>query len=364
MARFVHFNERRAKATGLHAAALAPDDAEIIVVIKNADGEFVVPDVSDCEPETSVLLFPGPGAVTFSALARAAKEEPLLETSSETSRKAIPSHKPTTLLFIDGTWQQANLLAELPFFRRFRTLTLAGQHHTLFWRHHRFGDSYLSTIECTYWACREWWEAYLGEYGTVEWEGWNRTSPDQHRWLKDSTRNRDSTYLQVMKPDKSSMTDSPERLAPYEGSKPDMVSDESLNQESRDFDAGAPTSGLLDNDLHFPAISSDSDGFEELVQEISLVAVETDTWATPSSPPPSRPSALSRLRPLDDLLFYFRHQYLVVRERYLTMMTGEDSASVHRMAILRCAHSIIPGLEKPGGVASQVKKPRKKRVRK
>ncbi|KXS17371.1 hypothetical protein M427DRAFT_54658 [Gonapodya prolifera JEL478] len=337
---FVHFNERRGKATGLHAAVLAPDDAEVIVVEKDSSGRYIVPvEVEEqCNPETTFLLFPGSDAVTFSSLS----VHPPTADSSRTTSPASPSTSSEhTLIFIDGTWPQAkSLLAESPFFGKFRKLTLAGDHRTLFWRHHDFGDTYLSTIECIYWACREWWEAHLGVYGETEWQP--SAIPDTELGIEGSLSHSEPLSEKQGDHDQGVAGSSNATDRKHETNK---GYSSHRTTETSELDEALGTTGTSEDD-------------EFLLQ---LGDYESKAWASEVKQDQPRPPPLSPLRPLDELLFYFRHQYLLVRDRYSAMMDGRETTHGHRLAILKCAHVMVPGLEKPEGSSNSRREKRRKR---
>jgi DTW domain-containing protein YfiP len=139
-----HPKELKTKSTALHAQVLCGSEQVRTVELPEVD------QLTDVDPETTVLLFPTPDALALD-------EVPDLD-------------KVTRVVVIDSTWQQANAVLRNDFCKKItRRVKLAENHPTSFWRPQRKGDDHLATIEAMYYFFKERFE--ILNKGKLEYDG-------------------------------------------------------------------------------------------------------------------------------------------------------------------------------------------------
>ncbi|KAJ3328624.1 DTW domain-containing protein 1 [Blyttiomyces sp. JEL0837] len=134
-----HPNELEGKTTSVHTKIIAPEDTRLFVenFTRSVQPELLA---RYPNPKRVLLLFPSADSVTLDEIDR-----------SEFDR----------LVVIDGTWKQARAMCWSLLPHGFRAVRIGSSPKTLFWRHQKYGDHCLATIEAIYWFYREFEAVFL-----------------------------------------------------------------------------------------------------------------------------------------------------------------------------------------------------------
>jgi len=148
-----HRQEVEGKSTAVHAPIIAPDHARI----------FTFPDIPDYDPQSTLLVFPGPESSSLSELVSTVR---LCDQEVE---EVFPYIR---VVFIDSTWNQCYSITEDQRMKNLKKVIIKSR-NTMFWRYQAGKPrEYLATIEAIYYFCVDFHKLvlqreYNGEYDNL-----------------------------------------------------------------------------------------------------------------------------------------------------------------------------------------------------